>query len=96
MEPHLDRVARKTGRVLLSQNLAEVLSHHDQKYVVIGVGTSGNACLRNPTAEVCGGATIHPEFTLSRALYEDITARSAPGLIKAIQIRPAWPTPCAS
>jgi arylsulfatase A-like enzyme len=78
MEPHLDRVARKIGPVLLSQTLAKVLSQHDQKYVAIGVGTSGNAYLHNPTAEVCGGATIHPEFTLPRALYEDITARFGP------------------
>ena len=75
MEPQLDAVARKTGRVLLSQTLAEALSQHDREYVAIGVGTSGNAYLHNPTAEVCGGATIHPEFTLPRALYEDITAR---------------------
>jgi arylsulfatase A-like enzyme len=78
MEPQLDAVARKTGRVLLSQTLAEALSQHDREYVAIGVGTSGNAYLHNPTAEVCGGATIHPEFTLPRALYEDITARFGP------------------
>jgi arylsulfatase A-like enzyme len=71
-------VARKTGRVLLSPTLAEVLSQHGREYVAIGVGTSGNAYLHNPTAEVCGGATIHPEFTLPRALYEDITARFGP------------------
>jgi arylsulfatase A-like enzyme len=78
MEPQLTEVARKTGRVLLSPTLAEVLAGHGQEYVAIGVGTSGNAYLHNPTAEVCGGATIHPEFTLPRALYEDITARFGP------------------
>ena len=78
MEPQLEQVTRKTGRVLLSPTLAEVLSQHDQEYVAIGVGTSGNAYLHNPTAQVCGGATIHPEFTLPRALHEDITARFGP------------------
>ena len=78
MEPQLEEVARKTGRVLLSSTLAEELSGHGQEYVAIGVGTSGNAYLHNPNAEVCGGATIHPEFTLPRALHEDITARFGP------------------
>ena len=78
MEPQLEEVARKTGRVLLSPTLAEELSRHGQEYVAIGVGTSGNAYLHNPNAEVCGGATIHPEFTLPRALHEDITARFGP------------------
>ena len=78
MEPHLERVAQKTGRVLLSSTLAEILSSYGQEYVAIGVGTSGNAYLHNPNAEVCGGATIHPEFALPRALYEDITARFGP------------------
>ena len=40
--------------------------------------TGGNAYLHNPTAEVFGGATIHPDFTLPRALYADITARFGP------------------
>ena len=75
MEPQLERVAQHTGRVLLSPTLAEILSSHGQEYVAIGVGTSGNAYLHNPTAQVCGGATIHPEFALPRDLYEDITTR---------------------
>ena len=78
MEPQLEQVARVTGRVLLSPTLAEVLSQHGQEYVAIGVGTSGNAYLHNPAAGVCGGATIHPEFTLPRALHEDVTARFGP------------------
>lgn len=78
MEPHLEQVAQKTGRVLLSPTLAEALSEHGQEYMAIGVGTSGNAYLHNPTAQVCGGATIHPEFTLPRALHEDITAQFGP------------------
>ena len=78
LEPQLEQVARTTGRVLLAPTLAEALSRHGQEYVAIGVGTSGNAYLHNPNAEVCGGATIHPEFTLPRALHEDITARFGP------------------
>ena len=78
LEPQLEQVARTTGRVLLAPTLAEELARHGQEYVAIGVGTSGNAYLHNPNAEVCGGATIHPEFTLPRALHEDITARFGP------------------
>lgn len=78
LEPQLEQVARTTGRVLLAPTLAEALSRHGQEYVAIGVGTSGNAYLHNPNAEVCGGATVHPEFTLPRGLHEDITARFGP------------------
>ncbi len=78
MEPQLSQVAQKTGRVLLVPTLAEVLSEHGQEYVAIGVGTSGNAYLHNPTADAAGGATIHPDFTLPYALHEDITARFGP------------------
>ena len=78
LEPQLEEVAHRTGRVLLAPTLAEELSRHGQEYVAIGVGTSGNAYLHNPTAQVCGGATIHPEFTLPRSLQDDITARFGP------------------
>ena len=78
LEPYLAQVAQKTGRVQLATNLAEVLSQHHQEYISIGVGTSGNAYLHNPTADVVGGATIHPDFTLPYALHEDITARFGP------------------
>ena len=78
LEPQLEQVGRETGRVLLAPTLAEMLSGHGQEYVAIGVGTSGNAYLHNPNAQDCGGATIHPEFTLPRALHEDITARFGP------------------
>ncbi len=78
LEPQLEVVAHRTGRVLLAPTLAEELSRHGQEYVAIGVGTSGNAYLHNPAAQVCGGATIHPEFTLPRSLHEDLTARFGP------------------
>ena len=78
LEPQLEEVARKTGRVLLAPTLAEMVARHGQEYVAIGVGTSGNAYLHNPNAEACGGATIHPEFALPRALHQDITARFGP------------------
>ena len=78
LEPQLEEVGRRTGRVLLAPTLAEMLSGQGQEYVAIGVGTSGNAYLHNPNAQACGGATIHPEFTLPRALYENITARFGP------------------
>ena len=78
LEPQLEQVARQTGRVLLAPTLAEILSQHGQEYMSIGVGTSGNAYLHNPNAQVCGGATIHPEFALPRVLHEDIIARFGP------------------
>ncbi len=64
LEPQLAQVAEKTGRVLLAPTLADILCQHGQEYVAIGVGTTGNAYLHNPRAELSGGATIHPEFTL--------------------------------
>ena len=78
MEPQLDQVARKTGRVLLAPTLADLLHQHQREYVAIGVGTSGNAYLQNPTAERSGGATIHPEFTLPRGLNQDLIGRFGP------------------
>ena len=78
LEPQLEQLARKTGQVLLAPTLADILSRHGQEYVAVGVGTSGNAYLHNPNAATCGGATIHPEFALPRALHEDIIARFGP------------------
>ena len=78
MQPQLDEVARKTGPVLLSPTLADILHQYQQEYVAIGVGTSGNAYLQNPTAASSGGATIHPEFTLPYSLNEDIIGRFGP------------------
>ena len=78
LEPQLAQMARKGVPVLLAPTLAEILSQHGQEYVAIGVGTSGNAYLHNPTAERCGGATIHPDFTLPYGLNEDIVSRFGP------------------
>ena len=74
LEPTLADVARKTS-VLLAPTLADILSQRGLEYVAVGAGTSGNAYLHNPNAETVGGATIHPEFSLPRALHEDIIAR---------------------
>lgn len=78
LEPQLAQVAEKTGKVLLAPTLAEILSRHGHEYMAIGAGTSGNAYLQNPTAEKYGGATIHPEFTLPRALDQQLTGRFGP------------------
>ena len=75
LEPTLTQLAEKTGRVLLVPTLADILFRHGMEYVAIGTGTSGNAYVHNPNAAVSGGATIHPEFTLPRGLYDDIVAR---------------------
>ena len=78
LEPQLVQMAKKGIPVLLVPTLAEILSQHGQEYVAIGVGTSGNAYLHNPTAERCGGATIHPDFTLPYGLNEHIVSRFGP------------------
>ena len=78
LEPQLAQMAKKGVPVLLVPTLAEILSQHGQEFVAIGVGTSGNAYLHNPTAERCGGATIHPDFTLPYGLNEDIVSRFGP------------------
>ena len=74
LEPTLSDVARNTP-VLLTPTLADILSRHGHEYIAVGAGTSGNAYVHNPNAESVGGATIHPEFCLPRALHTDIIAR---------------------
>ena len=78
MEPELTRVADAGLPVLLAPTLAQFLSEHGKEYVAIGVGTSGNAFLHNPTAEDSGGATIHPTFALPRDLHESLIDRFGP------------------
>ena len=75
MEPEFTQLARKTGRVLLCDTLADILSSRGREYVAVGVGTSGNAYLHNPNAEISRGATIHPDFCLPRTLHEEIIGR---------------------
>jgi arylsulfatase A-like enzyme len=78
MEPELTRVAAAGLPALLAPTLAQILSQHGKEYVAIGVGTSGNAFLHNPTAEDSGGATIHPTFALPRDLHEALIDRFGP------------------
>jgi len=78
MEPALAQVAKAGVPVLLAPTLAEILARHGKEYVAIGVGTSGNAYLHNPTAEDAGGATIHPTFALPRDLHESLIDRFGP------------------
>jgi arylsulfatase A-like enzyme len=78
LERELALIGQKTGQVLLAPTLAQILSRHGQEYIAIGVGTSGNAYLHNPTAEHSGGATIHPQFTLPSNLKEELMARFGP------------------
>ena len=78
MEPELSQVANAGVPVLLAPTLAQILSQHGKEYIAIGVGTSGNAYLHNPTAEDSGGATIHPTFALPRDLHESLIDRFGP------------------
>ncbi len=78
LEPELSRLANAGLPVLLAPTLGEVLARHGKEYVAIGVGTSGNAYLHNPTAEDSGGATIHPAFALPRDLHESLIDRFGP------------------
>ncbi len=78
LEPELVKVRQKTGAVLLRPTLADILHGHGAEYVAVGVGTSGNAYVQNPLAEDLGGATIHPEFCMPRALHGQIVERFGP------------------
>ena len=78
MEPELSKIAKAGVPVLLAPTLAQILSQNGKEYVAIGVGTSGNAYLHNPTAEDSGGATIHPSFALPRDLHDSIIDRFGP------------------
>ena len=78
MEPTLQAIADTTGYTLFSHTLADILGPHGKSYVAIGTGTSGNAYLQNPNAATCGGATIHPDFTLPRSLNQELEARFGP------------------
>ena len=77
LEPALTEVAARTP-VLLKPTLGEILHQHDLEYVAVGAGTTGNAYLQNPKAEICGGATIHPSFTLPRPLHGELETRFGP------------------
>ena len=78
LEPELAQVARKTGRVLLRQTLADLLSAWQKEYVAVGSGSTGNAYLHNPNAERSGGATIQSEMCLPNGLHEEIVGRFGP------------------
>ena len=78
LEPQLAQIAQQGIPVLLSPTLADILGQQGLEYIAIGVGTSGNAYVHNPRADVSGGATIHPEFTLPYGLQEDIASRFGP------------------
>ena len=78
LKDQLAQIAQASGSPVLVPTLADILCEHEQEYVAIGVGTSGNAYLQNPTAEVSGGATIHPDFTLPQNLNQVILERFGP------------------
>ena len=78
MMPQLDEMARANVPILYTPTLAEILSRHGREYTAIGVGTSGNAYVHNPTADTAGGATIHPEFTLPASLNDRLVSRFGP------------------
>ena len=73
LEPTLQAIADAGRPVLLADTLADILGRHGMEYIAVGAGTSGNAYLHNPNAS--GGATIHPDFTLPRPLYAELSAR---------------------
>ena len=75
LEPTLEEVRRATGKALLAPTLADILAERGMEYVAVGVGTSGNAYVHNPNADMSGGATIHPDFTLPRDLGARLEAR---------------------
>ena len=78
LRDQLSQITEKLGSPILVPSLADILVLHDQEYVAVGVGTSGNAYLHNPTAVRSGGATIHPDFTLPDSLNQVILDRFGP------------------
>ena len=78
LKDQLARIAQESGGAVLVPTLSDILCEHEREYVAIGVGTSGNAYLQNPTAEVSGGATIHPDFTLPHSLNQVVLDRFGP------------------
>ena len=78
LEPTLSQVADSLGHVLLVPTIADTLTEHDQEYVAVVSGSSGNAYVHNPNAERAGGATIHPDFCLPRPLHDEIVTRFGP------------------
>ncbi len=82
LEPTLTEIAARHP-VLLKPTLGDILHRHGQEYIAVGTGTSGNAYLQNPNAQIAegrkgGGATIHPDFCLPRPLHSEITGRFGP------------------
>ena len=64
---------RKSGiDVLGVPTLQEIISKNNMNYVAMGVGTTGNAYLHNQLADLHGGATIHPEFTIPSSLHDEL------------------------
>ena len=78
LKDQLAQIAQESGCPILVPTLADILCEHEQEYVAIGVGTTGNAYLQNPTAARSGGATIHPDFTLPDNLNQVILDRFGP------------------
>ena len=78
LKDQLAQIAQKSGCPILVPTLADILCEHQQEYIAIGVGTSGNAYLQNPSATRSGGATIHPDFTLPNSLNQVILDRFGP------------------
>lgn len=78
LKPEFEQVVEAGMPVLLAPTLGEILGRHGKEFVSVVVGTTGNAYLHNPTAEVSGGATIHREFTLPSELHESIVNRFGP------------------
>ncbi|MGE3960081.1 MAG: alkaline phosphatase family protein [Dehalococcoidia bacterium] len=76
LEPQLTELVRKSGRVLFTPTLSQLLAQHGLEYVAAGVGTSGQAFMHHPDGEVQQlGATIHTDYALPRSLYAHIVDR---------------------
>lgn len=84
MRPQLAEVTKKTGKLLLAPNLADILGDHGKEFVAVGIGTNGNSFLHNPNAHRSGGATVNPEFCLPVGLEQEIADRFGPWPEKAL------------
>ena len=70
--PDLVRLREKTGSVLLTPSLAELLSTSGKNLIAVGCGSTGNSFLWNSNPDLWGGATIHPDFSLPNDLHGEV------------------------
>lgn len=76
LEPQLTQLREKTGGVLFTPTLSQILARRGLEYVAAGVGTSGQAFMHHPDGDAQTlGATIHTDYAMPRSLYQYVVDR---------------------